>query len=353
MKKLSEDRKTYCCYLPRVATSTADAIYDAKWKITKSRRMHELLNEMHECRIGHFALEIYSYLQTIHLCYTAVGATANIIAGMLYAIFPDAEIREIEDFTSNISDKDLIATTEVKLGNPDIFPTNTYKDTYCDPLEPPVNAISQIPSNLKVIVQFATQNRLDTTPFHFWLWLQRNIDRIRHIFRAKYWFKKGVRDLLVEKMLEKTTGKMYLLNFRIAVIDPANDNDEAFKASKEELASYVDQIFSGFTVLNHPDVNWFERGPIRFGLRYFKDIQVRALRNPFIVSTKELSSLWHLPNIGGLPNIAMVLSKRYGPPRDLPVDKEDAEISFFAETIYREQHIPFGIYDEDRRRHMY
>lgn len=78
-----------------------------------------------------------------------------------------------------------------------------------------------------------------------------------------------------------------------------------------------------------------------------------------ILNLAELSSMWHLPNEKiKLPNIAWGKQRRVDAPENLPhaIDLNDAEkqqITFIAETEYKNQKTIFGIKRPDRARHIY
>jgi hypothetical protein len=82
-------------------------------------------------------------------------------------------------------------------------------------------------------------------------------------------------------------------------------------------------------------------------------MQQRRFNSPFMVSSLELTSLWHPPTTGTLPNTSIVLSRKAPPPRNLPSTPNDPQISFCGITNYRDQATPFGFRRFDRRRHLY
>ena len=82
--------------------------------------------------------------------------------------------------------------------------------------------------------------------------------------------------------------------------------------------------------------------------------------NNQILNTEELAVLWHFPNnLTKLPNIAWGKKLYADPPENLPVadgttDEEKQNITFFAKTEFRNKDAIFGIKQgEDRRRHTY
>jgi hypothetical protein len=86
---------------------------------------------------------------------------------------------------------------------------------------------------------------------------------------------------------------------------------------------------------------------------YLPYFQRRTLAGGFLLSQKELATLFHLPSEREIPNIVHVLSKKEAPPTNLPTDARDPDISFFGATNFRGQRVRFGIKRLDRRRHAY
>jgi hypothetical protein len=106
-------------------------------------------------------------------------------------------------------------------------------------------------------------------------------------------------------------------------------------------------------VVNTANENKLKKRATMVGPRMLKKIQERRFERPFRLSSLEVSSLWHPPGLGLLPNTAQVLSRKAPPPRTLPSTLNDPQVSFFGHTNYRDQYVPFGIRRFDRRRHLY
>jgi len=103
---------------------------------------------------------------------------------------------------------------------------------------------------------------------------------------------------------------------------------------------------------NTVDFNKFSAGKIRKIARPEKFFQKNSGQK-FLLSTRELAGLFHLPDEKTVPNLLHVLSKKGEPPADLPTNSADENISFFGATNFHGQKIPFGIHRADRRRHFY
>jgi DNA helicase HerA-like ATPase len=75
--------------------------------------------------------------------------------------------------------------------------------------------------------------------------------------------------------------------------------------------------------------------------------------SPFLLSTEELATLWHLPTSAvRAPTMTTVESRELPPPVNLPVRGEHADLSLLGVTSFRGHKQQFGILPEDRARHM-
>jgi hypothetical protein len=138
---------------------------------------------------------------------------------------------------------------------------------------------------------------------------------------------------------------MFACNIRVAAF-----SDDPKKNPRTKIKA----IFGALQNFNTLDYNKVRPGRISknktAGVQKFRK---RALGSTFLLSLKEMTTLYHLPNEQKVPNLIHVLSRRCEPPADLPVDKKDKDISFFGETNFHGKQIPFGIKRSDRRRHLY
>ena len=159
----------------------------------------------------------------------------------------------------------------------------------------------------------------------------------------KYWFKREVAKSLPAKILEKTSDRLFRVNIRIACVSL----DKRIKP--DVRLSAVVKSFSNFNTLDFNQLA-FSRPREKNSLPAFRS---RTLRNGFLLSTKELAAMFHLPREKEVPNIVHVLSKREAPPTSLPTSGADKTISFFGQTNFRGQRVRFGIKRADRRRHLY
>ena len=149
----------------------------------------------------------------------------------------------------------------------------------------------------------------------------------------------------VAASLDKVNRLLFLCNVRLTVICPKGQKAEALKKLTEMVGS-----FSQFSL---PQSNAFKPGKVHEN----GAISHSFLGSPYILSTEEIATLWHLPTIlVQTPNLDWVLSRKLEPPVDLPVpghtDKEH-DLTILGEAVFRGARTRFGIRNDDRRRHIY
>jgi hypothetical protein len=79
----------------------------------------------------------------------------------------------------------------------------------------------------------------------------------------------------------------------------------------------------------------------------------RFRRRPFLLSTEEAATLWHLPTIAvRAPTMAIVESRELEAPATLPTPDEHPDLAVLGVAAYRFRRERFGILPDDRRRHV-
>lgn len=145
----------------------------------------------------------------------------------------------------------------------------------------------------------------------------------------------------VSAAVSKLNHLLFYANVRVSVITP--------KSKKREALQKLEEIASAFKQFTLPDSNGFTMATPRETQTLPKGLRAKR----YVLSTEELATLWHLPNIlVKTPNLDWVVSKKLEPPVNLPVSEED-EVTVLGESVFRGQRVKFGIRPDDRRRHMY
>lgn len=311
-------------------------------------KFEDVLVQLHETLRGQkVALEIIATAQNIGLCFTADDATAEVIAGQIYSMAPHADIMEIADLVEEVDEDAQCISVELGLSGHDLRPLKDYTEFKGDSLSGVLSVLSKCRPGEMVLIQIALKPRTETAHHHLIVAMRKAIDRILHVFRVKFWFKrteKGKGQTVGEKIADKALKRLFLTNIRVAVIstDPEVKPDIRLEAVYGALAN--------FNTLDH---NQLKARRLRRGPNALQLFKKRTIRRPFFLSTAEVATIYHLPDEKESPNLLHVISSRQAPPRELPTTWGDPEISFFGESNFRDERIPFGIKREDRRRHLY
>lgn len=353
--------KTYCIRVPRASFTESDALKATVWDIHEPSLFTEMLDELHESLDEMFSLEIYSNRQNMHFCYTANGHVSAMFQSAAYSINNDFQIEEIEDFTHNYNENDLIAGVDIFPGRDPIYPFVDWKLLTYDTGAPLGAVLSRLRTEDRAIIQIVCQPIPDNARLHFEFQMRRAIDRLKQPLRTKYWFKKGVRGEVLKAIAEKVERKFCLVNIRVAVISPgvgatseedqAADRVYATLTNNQDLLRHIKAIYGGMAAMNTLDMNNYRLGKVKFGPAALIPFQDRLLKRPFLHSNQEIASTFHPAPLGS--HVTTILSLKDSPPKILPSDVDDPQVCFFGQTDYRDHVVPFGVLREDRRRHMY
>ncbi len=192
-------------------------------------------------------------------------------------------------------------------------------------------------------IQIVIKPKRDSGLHHLILNFRKKFDTIRQIFRFKYWFKREAAKAFSKKIAEKTGDRLFRTCIRVGSLVTGDKVDPRLK---------LQAVCNSMSTFNTLDLNQFKIGRFR-SLVELPSFQERTLAHEFLLSTKELATIFHLPQEDEVPNLIHVLSRRQAPPTNLPTDRKDREICFFGVTNFRGIRVPFGVRRHDRRRHLY
>lgn len=328
---MSEVLKTYLICIPQDKGGTAAAF-------------EQVFIQLHETlRREKISFEILATGQNIAFCFTGAPAVVEVVTGQIYAVTPEAYIKEIADFTKSLGPEEKFSASEVGLVRSDIYPLKDYREFEGDSLAGLLSVLSKCVPGERMFVQIVCKPAADSWDHQMRMASCRKWDRIRQFFRFKYWFKREVAKTFREKTSEKTAQRMFRVNIRLGC---ASSNPRV--DSRTQLTA----LMGAYSVFNTLDYNQlrFSRERTKAYLPFFNR---RVLSSGFLLSVRELATMFHLPCESEIPNVVHVLSKKEAPPTNLPTDRRDPDISFFGATNFRGQKVPFGIKWADRRRHMY
>ena len=298
---------------------------------------------------------------------------AKFVEGQVYAQYPNADIKYVQDYTlEKAGNGSFITTGEVEFVKDYIFPIKTFRDFEVDPLAAITGAISDLKINESAWIQLivrpvanywqAESKRYITSvkegidlDENFGKKLARLFDAVGKSFTTSsdnVPIKKEVIKLAPgqEEELSRIEEKMLKVGFEFAIriITKAESNERSEQILRDSVAS-----FKQFTTahLNSFSYSLEEKD----AKQIYSEFLSRKLGEDVIdiMNIEEIASVYHMPNISvETPNIAWSRSKKLEPPMNLPTENEYG-VSVFANTDYREHKINFGLKPEDRRRHFY
>lgn len=330
----------------------------------------------------HLSLEIASNNGIRFYVYTP-REFKNFVEGQIYAQYPDAEIKESQDYTGTIPEGFNITAAEVSIAKDYFFPIKTFRDFEVDPLAAITSALEKIGPREQVWLQILIRPLAND-------WQEKGQQYVEMIKAGNKPVKFSVNELLkdtgkelvdvlinipgqilkppappapvkpastmgprltagTELELKSIENKLTKLGFecKIRVVAASSSANAASQGIKDTIAS-----FKQFATANLNSFVIFNSGKkIEQIVQEYKERKhPEGEVGNSILNIEELASIYHLPNLSvETPSIAWTRAKKGEPPLNLPTE----DCTYFSETIFRDRQVRFGIKKEDRRRHMY
>ncbi len=115
-----------------------------------------------------FSFEYFGYEQYTYFYTVVEEKYSETIEGLIYSIFPEAEIRRTKDYTTKFDPNTQgIAGTNLKLREKDVYPIRTYDQFDEDSMSRLFSVVSKIESGEQVWVQIIMEPHDDTGLYHF------------------------------------------------------------------------------------------------------------------------------------------------------------------------------------------
>ncbi len=306
-----------------------------------------LLNLRNTVTGKRISLEIFGTAQYSYLYVAVEEKLFETIEGLVYATFPDAEVMERPDYTLLYDPKKHhVACAEISLHHSDIYPIQTYEIFEEDSMSRLFSVISKLAPSDQAWVQVIAEPQDDTGVFHFKRRWAMRIANFFHFFSIRDRMREGgrasINEIRHKKAHEKSAMKPYTVSVRCAILS-ANSADAHRKLTALE---------SSFSQFNDRDINEMHGAEITNTNRFISAYRARTHGETFVLSIKELATIYHIPNADTVPHVVHVLARKAEPPQDLP-KVGDKGVSGFGVTNYHSNFVPFGIGRGDRRRHLY
>jgi hypothetical protein len=290
------------------------------------------------------SLEIATYNQSTHFYIVIPEKFRDFIESQLTSQYPKAVIVKVKDYTNDLyTSLGNLYQGRIKLRHGAIFPIKTYKDfTDIDPLSSILGLLAKLAPDEKAVIQFLL------------------------VPTGTSWQDKGHRALMKDTSVEHVENPNN--PYKKFITDKIGQN--GFKVGirlvvKSNSPLLFHNLATSFSIYNNPGGNSFylRRPYLWQAERFTKAFRTRSrsfIPSNQILNVSEIASLFHLPSeqLSKIHNISWTKSIFSEPPENLPVaeglgEEEKKEINFFANTVFKNKPINFGIKKKDRRKHVY
>ncbi len=290
----------------------------------------------------------------------------------LHAQYPSAQITEVEDYNI-FRPKGAIATAPLVLTNTWILPLKTYKKMDTDPLSGLTNALSKVETTQGAAIQVMMR----TAPKK---WRYKSMHVAREMQKGKTFAEaisktKGLKFVnslfysllsgftnrenqqqqmppqqqktpleqeMIKGMEEKASKQGFEVNVRVVA---AADQPKIANALLFNIVNSFAQYTGPESGIAYKKQKYFLRKPFihNFVYRVFDE------RRKFILSSEELTSVYHLPTSSiETPNIEWLKARAAPPPVNAP-----KEGIILGESEFRGKKVLVRMSPDDRRRHFY
>lgn len=326
----------------------------------------------------HISFEIAADSSGIRFYVVVPRALRSFVESQVYAQYPNADIKEVEDYAALSSGEMagfMAEVAEITLSKPYYFPIRTFRDFEVDPLAGVTSALSELAVGDQIWLQFMARPVPDG-------WQEKGhayVKEIREGLKLKapgfLGFILGIfKELIIipiqalsgesEKLAEKKGSPRLSAGQELALEAVEN------KLSKVGFATHIRAValsssspviatsrlrgaIASFKQFSTADLNsLISGGAVADKTNFIINYQRREFDpdTAFVFSTEELGSVYHLPSaFVETPSIVWSPAKRGEPPLNLPTE----DCTFFAKTTFRDSLVKFGIKDTDRFQHMY
>lgn len=313
------------------------------------------------------ALEMVAYEGLITFYLTTPKYLHEFIEQQLHAQYPDAQIDLIDDYNLFKPDS-LIVGGYLSLKRPSVVPIKTYKNSDSDPLNAITNAMSKVPNDEGLAIQFIVRSAHKE-----WRGLGRKITKNMQkgmtfdealkgksgsgwssIFKSSEKIAEEKQSLSErrmtkneEEMVQGIGEKMSKagMDVNIRIISATKSIDSANTSLNQVL-----QAFSQYNIYEYG--NAFEAITPRSKKTLIRDFIYRRFNEnrKIILNTEEMASLWHLPLPSTeTPNIRWLSARIQPAPSEIP-NSGDLHLGY---NLFRGKKTEIYTDNEDRARHMY
>lgn len=312
----------------------------------------------------HISFELAAVDTKIRFYVWAPRHLQNFIEGQIYAQYPSAQIKEVQDdYTHDEKQFEVVHSVELKLNKSQALPIKTFPSFEVDPLAGITATLAKLNKDEEMWIQIITRPIDDSwhtkglsfieevkggSKGNFWGYIAQLLQALWKPPEADE--KKDLSERQ-KSMVSATEEKIKKLGYQVKI-------RIVYKGSDRNTARLRMQAMIGtFKQFNTTNLNGFDAYDQSFSKDILPIYRARLfLDSGFILNIEELASVYHLPHTSvETPNLTWASVKTAEPPSSLPkVDSsEPASISPIGTTNFRGNHYDFGFKRSDRGRHIY
>ncbi|MBX4188934.1 type IV secretion system DNA-binding domain-containing protein [Candidatus Saccharibacteria bacterium] len=341
--------------------------------------LHGILRTKRELKLSgtlqeHVSLEVAAIGQRLRFYIWTPKHLQAFVEGQIYAQYPTVQIFEQEqDYADRQMNQTVIHTAELTLTTDETIPIKTFPSFEVDPLA----AIT------------ATLAKLDKEDEEMWIqimarpvhddWHRRGARMVAKIQRGGGLFGDGGGKLMgytaeaFAALVRPPQGTGESKEPQLSERDKSRISAIQEKSNKLGYQVKIRLVYAGhdqhtarlrmqalvgaFKQYNTTNLNGFAATGSSFNRDKQLEYQTRFfIDQGYILNIEELASLFHLPHTSvETPNIVWATTKTAEPPPNVPIqaDGNEKDISLLGVTNFRGTNTVFGLYREDRGRHVY
>ncbi|MFH1712457.1 MAG: type IV secretion system DNA-binding domain-containing protein [Patescibacteria group bacterium] len=315
-------------------------------------------------RTDSLALEIVAHDNLISFYITLPKYMKDFVIQQLQAQHPNSLVAEVEDYNM-FSETGTVVGAHLVTKRENILPIKTYKEAESDPLNGVTNALSKIPKEEGVTIQFIVRVSPDN-----WRSLGRKVVKNMHKGMSYKEARKGQSELKksFQSKEKNDAAKEKMASRQLSQAEQKMLEGIETKMSKAAMEVNIRIISSGQTAataqsnLNQTLQAFSQYNIYEYGNAFEKEVpgnKEKLIRNyiyrnfeekySMVLNTEEMSSLWHLPlSSTETPNIRWMEARIAPAPTNIPT--EGLHLGY---NEYRGVKRDIYIEDDDRRRHLY
>lgn len=305
-----------------------------------------LVNLQNTVKDQAISMELVGFEQHTYFFFAVPANLYETIEGLLYSAYPDCEIKPVDDYVDNFTKSGLqVSGARLQLRFGDIYPFKTYDEFEEDSQSRLFSVISKISTGEQVWIQIIVNPQEESSGYHLNRRVGLRWNQFKKGFSLRDWMRLKDENSVINQRkqlaIDKTKTEPFLASIRIGYLSKKKEDAD------RKLAAVINSFFQ----FNKTDIQDFV--PVHLSDKSFlSEYKSRKMTGAYMLSPKEISTLYHFPNPDFVPHLVYVLARKAEPPQDIPKQGEP-EVSLFGMTNYHNNYDVFGIKRVDRRRHLY